>query len=236
MAQHVKTCALDECQLCAQLTHASPYAAERIELAMEDEDALEWIKVATTHEETDYEKAEAILSYMSNNDITDSVKETMWFGTYKVLEPIEFTIAGRRISSCFIEYKHAGAKRRGLKRGFRYLARKSLPFNDFRVRTKHDRKSHRYCENADSPACARAEQSGYSYAIYEIVEDAPGSSKAESSAKQILRELIANDILRVRWIPLARVKCRHTDQVLRLEYTQCEYDQLSEATTTIIKV
>jgi hypothetical protein len=225
IAHHVRICNVETCQLCAFVFndgHSSHPVVERIKLALQGEDALGWIKVAAAHENTDRIKAEAIMSYLAGAKVPEQASMRLRLNS-SVLCTVEFTIDGRPITARFVEGRLSRGLSRYLEHDGEYIGVYKFPHSAYKIgiRTNGEKLIYKY-----------------SYAYYAIMEDVEGSSLAALRAKRVLRELLANDILRVRWIPFSKVR-RSVDperSSLKVEYAQCERRDADEAATVVIRI
>jgi hypothetical protein len=218
-ARHMKHCTTKVCPVCARAANrnALQHAIDRIGRALRGEDALEWVRLVVPHENADLVKALTIISYMTEHITVNPATKVI-----KGTREIKFTLKGVPVSVQVTEYEAPVKNGHYLQRGDQYLLVSTFPVMYFRVPLKE-------------PSAKMEEYFRTAFAHYEL-----GHANAEplhERTRHVLNELIANDILRAEWIPLSKVLVRWgANRVLRAEYAQCEYDQLSEATTTIIKV
>jgi hypothetical protein len=217
LAQHKSEC--NECSICS--CAATSYARERIDRALRGEDALEWIKVAATHPDTDYLKAAAIVAYLIDREMGVCF-ERRSMQRPKLVRTIDFTIAGRfRRVIVHIYTKNENNITRVVRpeNGLDLLA-PGFPFRALRV--------------YESPHELGTKPDISAYSHYEITNN---MNPKYANVACILRELMANGVLRTMWIPLRRQTSNvWPGRTVRVKCKQCEYSQLDSAPSSVIEI
>jgi hypothetical protein len=218
MAQHKGKCR--ECLICAQASCATPYAQERIDRALRGEDALEWVQVAATHSDTDYAKAEAMLSWVFNKRWDFSL-ECVPVGRLSSERVAEFTLGGQHQRVLVRTYEEEFIDACHIVIDGRVLGGFCFPISNWRV-----------YESPLQFGKRRPDVSAYSY--HKISRTYKSGTFAIIA--RVLRELISSGDLRVKWMPLHKVPNNLHRELMKVEYAQCEHGQWDSAEKKLMKV